>query len=323
MKTERQVPHPFLKWVGGKTRVMGRVVALMPTEINTYYEPFLGGGAVFFELWRQKRFERAVLSDTNSGLVALYETIRDDLDGLVTALAGPEFVYGRSEYLAARALDPSELTKTMAAARFLYLNRTCFNGLYRVNRSGGFNVPFGKYDSPKIVDRRNLDAVQEALASGKVSISCGGFDAAVGSAGSGDCVYFDPPYVPISATSSFTGYAAGGFSEVDHRSLAETFDGVVASGASAILSNSGAPLSRELYALHEIHDIPGPRAVGGPRSRKSVVEIVVKGVSPTALEKAIVEVTADVREMSEEVRATTAALAKRNEELEEMLRVAP
>ena len=194
-------PQPVLKWAGGKRRLVPDILAALPERIDTYYEPFLGGGAVFFALAAARRFRRAVLSDQNPDLVCVYEASRDDVVGVIDALSGMR--HSEAEYYRVRSSRPRAAARR--AARIIYLNKTGYNGLYRVNRSGHFNVPFGRYVRPKICDADNLRAVAGALQGVEVLVS--DFEAVVAGARNGDAVYFDPPYVPISETASFTSRA--------------------------------------------------------------------------------------------------------------------
>jgi DNA adenine methylase len=249
----------------------------MLPKIKTYYEPFIGGGAVFFELARQKRFERAVIGDCNAELINAYKIVRDSIDSLVKELQTGDYEYAKPRYLRIRAMKPADLSNVERAARLIYLNRTCFNGLYRVNtKTGQFNVPFGRYKNPVICDEPNLRAISEALQN--VDIQRTDFLSLVSDAKGGDVVYFDPPYIPTSKTSKFTSYNMLGFTEEDHRRLAECFNKLVESGVSVSLSNSFAPLALELYGQYEILELMGGRSVGGPASyRKPAKEIIVYG----------------------------------------------
>jgi DNA adenine methylase len=248
------------------------VVDVLPESFRTYYEPFLGGGAVFFELARRKAFKKAVLADANAELIACYTAIRDDVDGVLEELSRPEYEYDKKKYLAMRARTSAGPIRD--AARFVYLNRTCFNGLYRVNRSGGFNVPFGKYSNPTIRDERTLRAASEALSG--VTLLCCDFETTLKGIRKGDAVYIDPPYAPTSNTSNFTSYTESGFSEEDHRRLAARFAKLAWSNISVVLSNSSVPLTAELYGKWEPVSFSGARNIGGPASyRGSATEILV------------------------------------------------
>jgi DNA adenine methylase len=267
-------PYPFVKWAGGKARVAPHVLRRLPDKISTYYEPMIGGGAVFFELARAKRFEKAVIADKNPELVNAWQVVKADVDGLVEELSDKKkYRYEKSTYLKIRAV-PGKLSKVELAARFIYLNRTCFNGLYRLNLKGEFNVPFGKYDDPVICDEKNLRAVSELLK--KVRVTLQDFSKVAEEAEEGDAVYFDPPYIPVSDTSKFTSYTADGFAMADHVRLAEVFEKLGDRGVRVVLSNSAAKEAVELYEGFDIDWITGTRSVGGPADyRKSVKEMVV------------------------------------------------
>jgi DNA adenine methylase len=269
------LPYPFLKWAGGKGRMIGHILPRMPPKIETYYEPFLGGGAVFFELARQKRFQHAVIGDCNEELINGYRVIKHNIDALVHELRTGNYKYEEENYYRIRAQGPKDLSNVERAARFVYLMRTCFNGLYRVNsRTGAFNTPFGEYKNPTICDEPNLRAISETLQN--VDVVCDDFEKIVAGAKPGDAVYFDPPYVPISATAKFTAYNMRGFTEADHRRLGALFDRIASGGICCVLSNSYAPLALELYEKYGITELMGSRSVGGPASyRKPKKEIVV------------------------------------------------
>lgn len=275
----RETPYPVVKWAGGKTRVMGHIVSRLPEKIDRYFEPFLGGGALFLELSRQKRFGRAVVGDENPELMNAYKVIRTSVRDLVAELRNGGYEYDKTRYLEVRALDALSLDPVPRAARFIYLNKTCFNGLYRVNGEGRFNVPFGKYKAPVICDEENLLAVSKAMK--KARIVEDDFEHQVQGAKAGDFVYFDPPYLPISDTSSFTSYTKGGFSLGDHVRLSLLFRELAQKGVSVILSNSEHPTVRRLYGDFEMVTITGPRTVGGPAEfRKSVSEVLVMANVP-------------------------------------------
>jgi DNA adenine methylase len=270
---QRAYPYSFVKWVGGKSKMARHILERLPLHFNRYFEPFLGGGAVFFELSRQKRFKRASLGDMNPELMNAFRTVQDDVSGLIRELhMDCKYIYNKKTYLKIRAQDTKDWTPVARAARFIYLNKTCFNGLYRVNGSGKFNVPFGTYKDPVICDEPNLRAVSKALKNVKLIEKR--FEWVLQLAKPGDAVYFDPPYLPISETSKFTGYTEGGFGLVDHTFLSCVFDELANRGVAVVLSNSTA--ARELYKKHEIVDLVGGRSVGGPAEyRKPVKEIMV------------------------------------------------
>jgi DNA adenine methylase len=233
--------RPFLKWAGGKSRLITDYAPHLPEveTIRRYFEPFIGSAALFFHL--QPR--RARLADCNRKLIEVYEVVRDDVEALIARLQPHK--NERKYYYQIRAQDPCTLDKVARAARIIYMNKTCYNGLYRENQKGEFNVPFGRYRRPRICDETRLRAASQALQG--VELCASDFAEAVADAGEGDFVYFDPPYVPLNATSNFTSYSRFGFDEHDHRRLAATVDELTERGCRVMLSNSAAPLVYELY----------------------------------------------------------------------------
>ncbi len=263
---------PFVKWAGGKRRVANHVLERLPKKIETYYEPFVGGGYIFFALAAEKRFENAVIGDTNLELINTYRVIRDNVHNLIYRLN--QYQYSKEEYLATRAIDPREkLSWTHRAARFIYLNKCCFNGLYRTNKKGQFNVPFGKFKStPKICDEENLHAVSEVLQG--VDIAHDGYKDTSWIAGARDAIYFDPPYMPLSKTANFTSYTKDGFTREDQAELAAYFTQCARAQIPVVLSNSTE--AKSFYTEHDITLIDGPRSIAGPsEDRKTVKEIIV------------------------------------------------
>lgn len=262
---------PFVKWAGGKRRVANHVLERLPKKIETYYEPFVGGGYIFFALAAEKRFENAVIGDTNLELINTYRVVRDNVDSLIYRLN--QYQYSKEEYLATRAIDPKNLSWTNRAARFIYLNKCCFNGLYRTNKKGQFNVPFGKFKStPKICDEENLYAVSEVLQG--VDIAHDGYKDTSWIAGARDAIYFDPPYMPLSKTANFTSYTKDGFTREDQEELAAYFTQCARAGIPVVLSNSTE--AKSFYTEHDITFIDGPRSIAGPsEDRKTVKEIIV------------------------------------------------
>lgn len=242
-------PKPVLKWAGGKWRVYDQIAHFFPKSYGRLVEPFMGGAAVFFREWARGGLEKgAVLTDTNEELVNLYNVIRDEPDELVTKLRGMKRAHAsgqESYFYDVRAWDPATLTTHARAARIVYLNKTCFNGLYRVNGSGKFNVPFGRYENPNILDEENLRAAHAAFQDATIRVS--DFEATARAAKKGDVVYFDPPYDPLSATSSFTSYGKDSFGRPEQVRLAETFARLSKRGVHCVLSNSDTPFIRETY----------------------------------------------------------------------------
>jgi DNA adenine methylase len=274
---EEEGARPFLKWAGGKRKLLPELVRRMPPSFGTYYEPFLGGGALFFHV----RPRRAVLGDANARLVRAYRGVQRSVDEVVRVLRSYEPTRDTFERL--RAVDADALSDAEVAAWFIFLNRLGYNGLYRVNRAGRFNVPFGDYANPRVCNEPVLRACSAALA--RAEIVHDDFAQVVASAGRGDVAYFDPPYVPLSATSSFTSYTSKGFSFDDQRRLCETARGLGARGVHAIVSNSGAPAVRKLYGGGDFTLAPVKMArainckAGG---RGAVTELVIVGKSEAA-----------------------------------------
>ncbi len=266
---------PFLKWAGGKSQLLEPILSRLPDPIEgTYFEPFIGGGAVFFELARAKRIRRARLSDRNAELVTTYRAVRDEVERVIEALAA--HVNQEEHYYAVRALDPSTLSPAECAARTIFLNRVGYNGLYRVNASGRFNVPFGRYRNPKICDPDGLRHVSRSLAIADLAVA--DFEESCGRAVAGDVVYLDPPYLPVSKTASFTSYS-GRFDEDEHARLASTFASLVDRGAFVLLSNSDTPLSRKLYQGFKVDTVEATRAINSRGDRRGVVhEVLVQGL---------------------------------------------
>lgn len=270
-------PKPFVKWVGGKRQLLKqfRELNLYPPECfnpesNTYFEPFVGGGAVFFDLLPK----HAELSDTNRELVMTYNVIKDNVDGLIKSLK--KHIYNKEYYLGVRAQDINELSDIEIASRFIFLNRTGFNGMYRVNKSGQFNVPFGRYKNPLICDENNLRKVSEALQG--ITITHRDYKDVLELAKIGDFIYFDPPYYPLNPTSSFTAYTAKGFFEKEQIELRDTFVKLHERECFVMLSNSDTPFINELYSGLEgvsVNKIIAGRAINSKGSKRGKINEVL------------------------------------------------
>lgn len=266
-------PRPFLKWVGGKSQLLEQMAPLLPPRFGRYFEPFVGGAALFFDLRARRPRMPSFLSDVNAELVDCYRAVRDHVEDVIRALGA--HTYDSDHYYAVRAWDPAELALPERAARTIFLNKTGYNGLYRVNRSGQFNVPFGRYTNPLFCDPGTLRACSRALRG--ASIETGDFSRVLERAKKGDFVYFDPPYVPLSATSDFTAYVPGGFREREQRALAAVFAALAARGVHVMLSNSDAPLVHELYAGFRIDRVLASRHVNSNGARRGkLAEVVVR-----------------------------------------------
>jgi DNA adenine methylase len=243
--------RPFLKWAGGKARLAPRILERVPAGIRRYHEPFLGGGAVFFALRRSGLGTGASLADLNPALMETYATVRDGVEPLIEALRPLATRYQAQEaegraafYYEVRACVPA--TAVERAARLIFLNRTCYNGLYRENLRGEFNVPHGRYAAPRILDEHGLRAAAAALAG--VDLAALDFEAACAAARPGDLVYLDPPYRPLSRTARFTSYTRQQFGPAEQERLRDTFEDLTRRGVAALLSNSDHP---DIHALYD------------------------------------------------------------------------
>lgn len=271
-----RIPGPFLKWVGGKRQLLPELLKRVPTKINTYYEPFLGGGALFFALAAEGRFREAVLSDMNESLVITYIEIRDNVENVIDRLIRMEERHCKDYYYEVRNTIPQD--NAYIAARFIYLNKTCFNGLYRVNKSGQFNVPMGRYKNPKIYDSEGLRVASQALTN--VSVLLQDFsrsDRVYRNIEPRDFVYLDPPYVPVSKTSNFTAFAAAGFDWSDHQRLASHIGIFAEKHVPFLLSNADTASTRELYGKFKVDRIEARRNVNSKGDKRGVVgELLVQ-----------------------------------------------
>ncbi|MFP4173068.1 MAG: DNA adenine methylase [Candidatus Hydrogenedentota bacterium] len=273
----REMPYPILKWAGGKGRLLPELVERVDHagEFGRYHEPFLGGGALFFELYRSGRLPAggARLSDANPNLMAVYEGVRDEVEAVIERLKAHGEAHGKEHYYAVREHIPQDLPGQ--AARIIYLNRTCYNGLYRENKGGKFNTPMGDYKNPVILDADNLREAAKALQ--QAEIATASFEEVLNHAAPGDFVYFDPPYVPLSSSANFTSYAKNGFGEKEQRLLAETMTELDARGVKVLLSNSMTPLIKELYQRFTVDTVHAPRLVNSKAGgRGNVAEALVR-----------------------------------------------
>lgn len=243
MSHRHRFPQPFIKWAGGKSQVLGEISRILPRKFNGYHEPFLGGGALFFHL----RPQAAFVSDSNFDLINAYCVVRDDIEPLLAELKRlQKKLLSRSLFDQLRKLDPSALTPPERAARFIFLNKTCYNGLYRVNKGGIFNVPIGRYKKmPTLFDEQNLREVASLLT--QTRVQCADYMTALTNAASGDLVYLDPPYSKDS-DQAFVSYTKESFSENDQRKLAAAFRELDHRGCLLILSNSDTTAVRRLYS---------------------------------------------------------------------------
>jgi DNA adenine methylase len=266
---------PIVKWVGGKTKLLPELLARMPPHHERYFEPFAGGAAMFFRVGPR----RAVLADSNADLIGLYAAVARDVEAVIRELARHRAAHDQRHYYDTRARwndHGASWSAAERAAAFIYLNKTCFNGLWRVNRAGDFNVPIGRYTDPPICVPETLRAAHAVLA--RASLRCGDYRRAIEDAGRGDFVYFDPPYDPVTTTANFTSYTADAFGPDDQRELAETARALVARGCRVMLSNSDTPFVRSLYRGFRIDRVKCARAINSNASRRGEVdEVIVVG----------------------------------------------
>jgi DNA adenine methylase len=269
------VASPVIKWVGGKTKLLPELTARLPERFGRYFEPFAGGAALFFRVAP----ERAVLADSNPDLIGLYTCLGRDVAGVIRKLEHHRAAHSEAHYYATRTRwNDRELSWSSAdrAATFIYLNKTCFNGLWRVNRSGAFNVPIGRYTDPPICVPDTLRAASTLL--GRATLRCGDYRAAVAEARRGDFVYFDPPYDPVTPTASFTSYTADAFGPEHQRALADTARLLVARGCRVMLSNSDTLFIRSLYKGFRIDRVKCARAINSNAAKRGDVdEVIVVG----------------------------------------------
>lgn len=271
------VLSPILKWVGGKRQLLDEIIPMIPKQYSTYVEPFIGGGAVLFDLQPKK----AIINDFNSELINVYTVIRDYPDELIKELQyhkkknTSEYFYIVREY--DRKPDIySKMTAVQKAARIIYLNKTCYNGLYRVNSAGHFNSPYGRYKNPNIVNETVIKAMSKFFNENDIIIKNVDFKDALKGIRKGAFVYFDPPYMPISSSSSFTGYTESGFGEDKQRELKELCDKLDKKGIKFLQSNSDCEFIRELYSDYRIKTIKAKRSINSKgNSRGEINEVLI------------------------------------------------
>lgn len=263
---------PFLKWVGGKRQLLPEIERLLPKEwLNLlYYEPFVGGGALLFDLQPKK----AVINDYNEELVNVYNVIRDTPDELIEDLKKHENT--AAYFYEIRSVDRNplfdSLTDIQRASRIIYLNKTCYNGLYRVNHAGEFNSPFGKYKNPNIVNEPVIRAVSKYLNTAKIRIMHGDYASALKDISADSFVYLDPPYHPVSESSNFTGYVQGGWTERDQLRLRDVCNILNEKGVKFLLSNSASEFIRDIYSDYRIHVVKAIRAVNSDSTKRGQID---------------------------------------------------
>ncbi len=281
LESIQSAPKPFLRWAGGKRKLTSLLMDAIPDQFNPkehrFFEPFVGGGALMLALGNPNATvhvsgKNLYINDMNPDLISTYKIIRDDVQELIKDLEVMGSDLTKKQFEAVRAMTPRD--EVERAARFIYLNKTCFNGLWRVNSSGQFNVPWGKLKTPLIFDAQNLISVSQRLKNSKITNA--DFQDATEKVQAGDFVYFDPPYIPLSSSSSFSQYAMANFNETNHRQLADTIKKLKKKKAFVILSNSDTPLTREIFGpILNLHQVSMARSISASAgSRKSVNEIL-------------------------------------------------
>ena len=298
-RTETNTAKPFIKWVGGKTQLLDDIKNSLPKDLDkrgslTYIEPFVGGGAVLFWILQEyPNITRAVINDINAELICTYRVIKNDVDTLIAELSRLQAEYlplsaedRKDYYLAQRALfNTKSTTDVQTAALFIFLNRTCFNGLYRVNSKGEFNVPHGKYSNPRICDEATLRA--DAVLLQKVEILCGDFAQTGEYAGQNVLYYFDPPYRPLTETSAFTSYATGGFDDAEQIRLRDFCDEIARNKSMFVASNSDPKnvdsedrFFDKLYEMFNIKRVSAARMINSKADgRGSISEIMISNIA--------------------------------------------
>lgn len=279
----QKLPKPFVKWAGGKTQLLSIIHSHIPENIHNYYEPFVGGGAVLFNILKIRNIQYSYINDLNSELINLYEVIQNNVEELIEDLQTHE--NNKEYYVNIRKIDRDiaayfNLSAVEKASRFLYLNKTCFNGLYRVNKKGHFNTPFGDYTHPCICDKNNLLECNQYLKDVSIyrkSYIDFVFEEYSTEDSNYDFFYFDPPYLPLTKTSNFTSYTSDGFRLEDHVKLKEVCDYLNGLGVKFLLSNSSADEIRELFKDYTIIEVEARRNINSAGNKRgNVTEFLIK-----------------------------------------------
>ncbi|MDW7727644.1 MAG: DNA adenine methylase [Candidatus Methanoperedens sp.] len=272
---KKTITNPtFIKWAGGKTQLLSKFEKLYPLYFNRFFEPFIGSGAVFFYLKQLYPEKEMFLSDNNSELINCYEIVKNDLEQLIELLKEHRSKHNKEYYYSIRNMEITDLSNVELAARFIYLNKTCFNGLYRVNSKGKFNVPIGGYKNPRIFKESDLRNAKELLQG--VELKTMPFEELINIAQKNDFIYLDPPYHPLSQTSSFTSYTRTSFTEDDQVRLAEVYRQLDKKGCLLMLSNSYCDFILDLYDGYRIEQVSAKRMINcNGKKRGAVDEAVV------------------------------------------------
>lgn len=275
MTAKDPLVSPILKWVGGKRQLIESIVPLIP-EHTTYYEPFVGGGAVLFHTQPKK----AVINDSNEELINIYQVIKEQPEELITLLESHRDRNSQEYFYEVRSLDRDKgeyaaLTPAERAARIIYLNKTCYNGLFRVNRAGEFNAPWGRYKNPNITNEITIRAMSRYLNGAKVTVYCGDYREALKGIRKGSFVYLDPPYMPLSTSSSFTGYTAAGFGPQEQVELKRQCDLLNKRGIKFLLSNSCCDFIEDLYQDYIVERVSAKRAINARADKRGAIDEVL------------------------------------------------
>jgi len=271
--TETSIPT-FVKWAGGKKQLMDQFKAFFPKQIDRYFEPFVGGGAVAFYIIQNYHPKEVMISDINNELVNTYRVIKSNVDELIKSLKEHKEKHSENYYYQVRHLDPLHLSNIDRASRFIYLNKTCYNGLYRVNSNNQFNVPFGKYKNPAIFNETELKRISTVL--DDFQIKCMSFEKVLYYAEEGDFIYFDPPYHPIKQGKSFTKYARRDFLEKEQEQLAQVFKKLNSKKCKVMLSNSSTEFIKNLYKDFHVHTVTARRMINcDANGRGKINEFVI------------------------------------------------
>jgi DNA adenine methylase len=263
----------FVKWAGGKSQLIPQLSQMLPQKIDTYIEPFVGSGAMYFFIKQMYKPKHAFISDTNKELINAFKIVRDKPHELVEVLKKYKRRHSKDYFYKTRDTDPNTLSDLENAARFIYLNKTCFNGLYRVNSKGRFNVPIGSYKKPSIFDSKMLLEASRLLKGTVIKVAS--FQKAMDAAKAGDFIYFDPPYYPLSKTSSFTAYTKKAFLEDEQKELANTFKNLDKRGCVLMLSNSNSDFIKSLYSKYVIKDVLAKRFINSDSSKRGAIKEIV------------------------------------------------
>lgn len=265
----------FVKWAGGKTQLLSQFEPFIPNDFNSYVEPFIGSGAMFFCMKKNFEPDNIIISDNNEELINVYKTVQNDLEELLVLLQGHKNNHSKEYYYKIRSTLVEDLSQLERAARFLYLNKTCFNGLYRVNSKGLFNVPIGSYKNPNIVNEKNLREANELL--NGVTIKLQPFENSLEDVKRGDFVYFDPPYYPLSKTANFTSYTKNAFLDEEQNKLADVYHKMDQLNCKLMLSNSDTPFIHNLYSDngYRVEKVQARRMINSNASKRGAIDEVL------------------------------------------------